>query len=108
AGSMRRRGTSERAILAALSVENESRCQPPLSRREVEAIAHSIAQYDPHPARPGDEDPDREIPLTDVGNSMRLAKLLKGSFRYVDSAIYFYDSSRWREDSDLEHIKIDG
>ncbi len=30
AGSMRRRGASKDAILAALSVENDTRCQPPL------------------------------------------------------------------------------
>src|SRR5215211_8204817 len=39
AGTMRRPGMSETAILAALLEENERRCQPPLPRAEVEKIA---------------------------------------------------------------------
>jgi len=46
AGSMRRRGASESAILAALEVENE-RCEPPLSTDELRQIAKSVARYRP-------------------------------------------------------------
>lgn len=46
AGSMRRRGMTEEAIIAALLVENE-RCDPPLPEREVETIAKSIGSYTP-------------------------------------------------------------
>jgi hypothetical protein len=45
AGTMRRRGMSAKAITAALQVENEERCRPPLSVGEVEQIATSIARY---------------------------------------------------------------
>ncbi len=44
AGTMRRRGMSEAAILAALMEEN-ARCDPPLPEREVAQIARSIARY---------------------------------------------------------------
>lgn len=47
AGTMRRRGMSERAILAALRVENASKCAPPIEESEVEAIAKSVAKYPP-------------------------------------------------------------
>lgn len=47
AGSMRDRGMSEGAICAALNVENEARCDPPLSERDVETIAKSIGRYAP-------------------------------------------------------------
>jgi hypothetical protein len=47
AGTMRRRGMTEPAILAALEVENETLGDPPLPRSEVAAIAHSIARYQP-------------------------------------------------------------
>lgn len=47
AGTMRRRGFSEAAIRAALSVENETRCEPPLSEEQVRKIAHSVARYEP-------------------------------------------------------------
>jgi len=45
AGSMRRRGMSEDAILAALRTENAAKCRPPLDDDEVVAVARSIARY---------------------------------------------------------------
>lgn len=56
AGTMRRRGTSEKVILASLLAENADRCVPPLDEAEVATIARSIARYAPadtgqaHPA----------------------------------------------------------
>lgn len=47
AGTMRYRGMSEAAILAALVAENVSRCDLPLDDAEVKAIAASIAGYPP-------------------------------------------------------------
>jgi putative DNA primase/helicase len=47
AGTMRRRGMSEAAILAALAVVNEQQCDPPLPEDEVVAIARSVARYEP-------------------------------------------------------------
>lgn len=49
AGTMRRRGFSEAAIFAALSVENRTRCNPPLPDGEVRRIAQSIQRYPPAP-----------------------------------------------------------
>ncbi len=50
AGKLRHDGLSERAILAALLVVNEERCDPPLDEREVTKIAQSIARYPVGPA----------------------------------------------------------
>jgi hypothetical protein len=47
AGSMRHRGQSELAIRAALLVENMTKCKPPLSEKEVIAIARSVSRYEP-------------------------------------------------------------
>jgi len=47
AGSMRRRGMSTDAILAALKTENTARCLPPLPDEEVAVIARSISRYTP-------------------------------------------------------------
>lgn len=49
AGTMRRVGMSEDAILAALVKENIARCTPPLEAKEVETIARSGASYVPDP-----------------------------------------------------------
>lgn len=47
AGSMRRRGQTKESIFAALMVENEKRCAPPLLTDEVEDIARSVVRYTP-------------------------------------------------------------
>jgi hypothetical protein len=58
-GTMRKRGMGEAAICAALLVENNERCQPPLSEHEVRRIAGSVARYSPdatNPLSPGTGD----------------------------------------------------
>jgi len=50
AGTMRRRGMSEQAIMSALEVENKSKCVPPLSRSELDQIAKSVCRYEPSAA----------------------------------------------------------
>ena len=47
AGSMRHRRASQRAIEAALLIENKERCTPPLSDAEVKQIAESVSKYSP-------------------------------------------------------------
>lgn len=47
AGHLRRPGTSEEAIRAALLVENRARCVPPLPDEEVIRIARSVSRYAP-------------------------------------------------------------
>lgn len=64
AGTMRRRGMDEAAIAAALKVENAGRCKPPLSGREVERIAASIARYEPS------EEPAPEVQLVAVAEAV--------------------------------------
>lgn len=47
AGVMRRVGMSQSEIVAALARTNADRCVPPLTIKEVEKIAESIAKYEP-------------------------------------------------------------
>jgi hypothetical protein len=47
AGTMRRRGMGQAAILAALLEENSTRCQPPLPEADVRRVASSVARYAP-------------------------------------------------------------
>jgi hypothetical protein len=47
AGAIRRVGGDHETILAALASFNERRCDPPLTEREVQAIARSVASYPP-------------------------------------------------------------
>ena len=50
ASSQRRTGFDYTAILAALIETNKTRCIPPLSLNELEAITDSVMRYDPEPA----------------------------------------------------------
>jgi putative DNA primase/helicase len=95
AGSMRRRGMSEEAMLAALTVENEQRCQPPLPEAEVRRIARSIASYPP-----ADEAPN----LTDYGNARRLVLAHGDDIRYVPvwKRWLVWDGRRWALDETCE------
>jgi len=52
AGTMRRRGMTEVAIIAALHADNAARCIPPLDPAEVNKIAHSVARYPPASVAP--------------------------------------------------------
>lgn len=47
AGTMRRKGFCAEAIYAAIAIENERRCDPPMDDREVRKIADSIERYAP-------------------------------------------------------------
>lgn len=61
-GAMRRRGFGEESIAAALLVENEQRCEPPLDDDQVRKIARSLARYDPDPGAGVDLRPAPERP----------------------------------------------
>ena len=43
--SLRSKGLSESALLAALLAENETRCVPPLTEKEIKTICGSVAKY---------------------------------------------------------------
>ncbi len=45
AASLRARGLTEPAILAAIWEENQKRCAPPLDRKEIETICGSVGRY---------------------------------------------------------------
>lgn len=47
AGALRNQGVTESTILVALREENQRRCEPPLTDKEVESIAVSVSKYPP-------------------------------------------------------------
>ncbi len=77
AGTMRHKGMSEAAILAALEAENSTRCDPPLPQDEIAAIANSVMRY---------EEGSTDIlkgPLTEAENANRLIQHCGGTTMYV-------------------------
>jgi Primase C terminal 1 (PriCT-1) len=69
AGSMRRRGHTEAEILAAISVTNRDRCDPPKPESEVQTIVRSVCRYSPAEVeaaiREPSDDPVRNIPAAE-------------------------------------------
>jgi putative DNA primase/helicase len=93
AGSMRRRGASEDAILAALREENATRCNPPLDDRQLRKIAKSIASKPP--AGIGEN-------LTDLGNARRFIAQHQQNVRSIiqqRASWIIYNGVRWENDS---------
>lgn len=95
AGTMRRRGMGESAIVAALRAENATRCQPPLPEAEIRRIAHSVAGYEPA------EPPTEPEHLTDLGNARRFARLHQRDVRYCHpwARWIVWDGRRWAIDT---------
>lgn len=92
AGSMRRRGASEDAILAALREENATRVDPPLPDKDLRRIAKSIARKPP--AGHGEH-------YTDLGNARRFIAQHHGSVRAVGTGrrpYRIWDGTRWVPD----------
>lgn len=101
AGTMRRRGMNESAILAALQVTNETQCSPPLDHGEVEQIAKSVARYKPEGQYKPVATSEVKTPvhLTDMGNSTRFARQHADDLRYIGQWGWLvWDSKRWARD----------
>jgi putative DNA primase/helicase len=100
AGSMRHKGMGGDAILAALRLENERRCVPPLGDEELAAIAASVSKYDP-------EAPLLRRHLSDLGNAERLHDYHGSELRYVHKmgAWLYWDGRRWSRDDSGETIR---
>lgn len=80
-GTMRRRGMKANEIAAALQEVNASRCAPPLDRDEVDAIASSVARYEPTGRRKGSgggRGPSQATLLVDLTAGMELFHTPRG------------------------------
>jgi hypothetical protein len=73
AGSMRARGWSERAVLAALREENEEKCDPPLTERQLRKIARSIGSKPPGmPLEQRLEQINEHYAVVQIGSSVQI------------------------------------
>lgn len=94
AGSMRRRGASSEAIFLALQEENDTRCDPPLSEKQVRKIAKSISAKEPAPLTEH---------LTDLGNARRFVQqhedLVRCATGRRSRIWYSWDGPRWIPDA---------
>jgi len=90
AGTMRRRGMSEAAIAAALTVENQTRCCPPLTHEETLGIARSIARYPAdESSAPAETTMDEPVPRESVADVLvNLVRERAELFHDADGRVY--------------------
>jgi putative DNA primase/helicase len=109
AGSMRRRGMTAAAILAALQADNRARCDPPLPYGEVAAIAKSIGRYPPAVAAPEVDGPvlTGAARCTDTANAARFVAQAGEDFRWVGAWGKWlrWSGGCWRPDDALAVLK---
>lgn len=93
AGTMRAKGMSDEAILAALIEENKTHCRPPLDEDEVRGIAQSISRYPSGGT-------DHKFKLTELGNAERLVHYHGEDLRYCPhwNKWLTWDKKRWAID----------
>lgn len=112
AGSMRRRGMSQEAILAALSEENALKCKPPLPDADVERIARSVSKYAPaedaHYPEAKVADLAERPPCTDAGNAELFAQLHGDRLRYDHQRKRWllWANHWWLPDADAKVIRL--
>ena len=99
AGTMRRRGAPEEAILAALEVMNTTSVSPPMSHRELATIAGSIAKKEPAPLKEH---------LTDLGNARRFVRAHRGDVKSSGGkrGWWLWDGTRWAKDENGEVVRF--
>jgi hypothetical protein len=73
AGAMRRQGASADSILAALKEINQKQCRPPLTEKEVTAIAASVSRYAPDSGFSAGGAPDESGKASKVKRAVELA-----------------------------------
>jgi len=83
AGTMRKRGMSPAAIVAALLEHNREHCDPPLPDREVQVIAESVGRYPAAEMTAADDGGEGSPFQGDQANAERLASDYAGTLIYL-------------------------
>lgn len=91
-GSMRRRGFSKKAILQALLTENDEKCSPPLSQKEVMTVANSLSNYTPNNGAQPAADPSD---YADWRSALKLTKEGNVSKDAGNAALLLSNESMW-------------
>lgn len=106
AGSMRRRGMGEAAIVAALAAENAEKCDPPLGEQEIRRIAASVARYpaeESKQAKPRRNQSKKSADFTDDHLALVFAERYRGGLRYCAQfgKWYVWSGFLWAPDEKL-------
>jgi len=90
AGKYRRMGMNQEEMVAALSVINESRCDPPVDDDELYGIAKSMCRYEPPPSSQGE---NLGGPMFQLGSDTEIAEAACDKLEDPDGPPLVFDRS---------------
>ncbi len=97
---LRKMGLDQPQIEMMLSAINDSRCVPPLPKKEISGIAKSVSRYSV-----GDK---AKEPFTDVWSANLFLEKYGENIKYCDAlgGWFIWDSTRWERDDKFQILKL--
>ena len=97
AASLREKGLTVAEITGAMVEANQSRCDPPLSKREIETICRSVGRYERGPV--ADADSVKPPDFSDAGNAAVFSRVYRDDLLYTDALGWlWWNGQRWERD----------
>ena len=98
AASLRAKGLTVAEITAALTEANKTRCDPPLSKREIETICQSTGRYERGPVAAA-TDSIKPPDYSDAGNAVVFSRVYRDDLLYTDALGWlWWNGQRWERD----------
>ena len=98
AASLRAKGLTVAEITAALTEANKTRCDPPLSKREIETICQSTGRYE-RGAVSAATDSIKPPDYSDAGNAAVFSRVYRDDLLYTDALGWlWWNGQRWERD----------
>ena len=98
AASLRAKGLTVAEITAALTEANKTRCDPPLSKREIETICQSTGRYERGPVAAA-TDSVKPPDYSDAGNAAVFSRVYQKDIIFVDALGWlWWTGKRWERD----------
>lgn len=98
AASLRAKGLTVAEITAAMMEANKSRCDPPLSKQEIETICQSTGRYERGPVA-ANTDSVKPLDYSDAGNAAVFSRVYRDDLLYTDALGWlWWNGKRWERD----------
>ena len=98
AASLRAKGLTVAEITAAMTEANKSRCDPPLSKQEIEAICQSTGRYERGPVA-ANTDGVKPPDYSDAGNAAVFSRIYQNDIIFVDALGWlWWNGKHWERD----------
>lgn len=98
AASLRAKGLTVAEITAAMMEANKSRCDPPLSKQEIETICQSTGRYERGPVA-ANTDSVKPPDYSDAGNAAVFSRVYQNDIIFIDALGWlWWNGKHWERD----------